>query len=470
MQTRVVFAPQSDFQVPFLSSSADVVLGGGSAGCGKTMGMLLAGARHIHVPDFGGVFFRVTMPEILRKGGLWDEARKIYPLLGGKANNGRHTYTWGSSASLEFAHLNGLDEAHSWHGGQVPLFLFDELTLIDEGAFWYMQSRNRSTCGVRPYVMATCNPDADSWVAKLVDWYIDGREYLKHKVTGDIVKNPRYGLPLRSRAGLLRYWTRVGDDIVWGNTREEVVAQRPDIPLQLVQSFTFIPGKLSDNKILESKDPSYRVKLMGMSRVQRARLLEGNWKIRAEAGDYFKRTEVKMLDEEPGDVVKWVRRWDLAATEPNEVNKDPDWTFGVKMGLRANGRIVVAHAIGVRKRAEEVRELVKKSAAVDGDMVKIGIPKDPGQAGKEQAESYARMLLGYLVYIDAESGPKEARAEPLAAAWQAGNVDVVRGAWNSLYFSQMEGFPSKDVHDDAVDASSGAFSYLTRSTSFYDLV
>jgi hypothetical protein len=28
-----------------------------------------------------------------------------------------------------------------------------------------MTSRNRSTCGVRPYIRATCNPDADSWVA-----------------------------------------------------------------------------------------------------------------------------------------------------------------------------------------------------------------------------------------------------------------------------------------------------------------
>ena len=36
-----------------------------------------------------------------------------------------------------------------------------------------MLSRNRSMCGVRPYVRASCNPDADSWVASFLSWWID---------------------------------------------------------------------------------------------------------------------------------------------------------------------------------------------------------------------------------------------------------------------------------------------------------
>ena len=45
------------------------------------------------------------------------------------------------------------------------LICFDELTHFTAHQFFYMVSRNRSTCGVRPYIRATCNPDADSWVA-----------------------------------------------------------------------------------------------------------------------------------------------------------------------------------------------------------------------------------------------------------------------------------------------------------------
>lgn len=36
-----------------------------------------------------------------------------------------------------------------------------------------MLSRNRSICGVKPYVRATCNPDVDSWVADFISWWID---------------------------------------------------------------------------------------------------------------------------------------------------------------------------------------------------------------------------------------------------------------------------------------------------------
>ena len=64
-----------------------------------------------------------------------------------------------------------------------------------------MVSRNRSTCGMRPYILATCNPDADSWVAGFLAWWID----------------PESGLPVRERAGVVRYYIRVADKIEWAD-------------------------------------------------------------------------------------------------------------------------------------------------------------------------------------------------------------------------------------------------------------
>ena len=55
-----------------------------------------------------------------------------------------------------------------------------------------MLSRNRSTCGVTPYVRATCNPDADSWVAKFIEWWIDQDT----------------GYPIPERSGKLRWFIR----------------------------------------------------------------------------------------------------------------------------------------------------------------------------------------------------------------------------------------------------------------------
>jgi hypothetical protein len=51
---------------------------------------------------------------------------------------------------------------------ELPPIGFDELTHFSESQFFYMLSRNRSMCGVRPYVRATTNPDADSWVATFI--------------------------------------------------------------------------------------------------------------------------------------------------------------------------------------------------------------------------------------------------------------------------------------------------------------
>jgi predicted phage terminase large subunit-like protein len=436
-------------------------------------------ADRFHRPSaFNATVFRRNTTSLRAGGGAWDESQKFYPHLGAKPNGSELYWSFPSGARVKMAHLEYDSTVYDYKSAQIPLIIFDELTEFTAFQFWYMSSRNRSTCGIRPYILAGTNPDAESWVAELIAWWIDQEEFLP-----DGSPNPRYGLAIPERAGVLRYFTRVGDELIWGDTPAEVAANptvREDINAlvaeaaergepttfdqvvsDVVQSLTFIPGKLSENRILERADPKYRGKLMAMTRVERARLLDGNWKVKASAGDYFKRHEVRLLDGVPGDVVRWVRRWDLAATEVSDKNKDPDWTCGVKMGLRADGRYVVADAIFARSRSDDVRELVLRTAGNDTPAVKVVIPQDPAQAGVDQVRSYITMLAGFTASAERETGDKETRAEPFAAQWQHGNVDVVRGAWNAQYFGQMEGFPAKGVKDDAVDASSGAFRALT---------
>jgi predicted phage terminase large subunit-like protein len=250
---------------------------------------------------------------------------------------------------------------------------------------------------------------------------------------------------------------------VWGNSRREVLESVPPgsgVSAVDVQSLTFIPGTLDDNPRMVDRDPRYRGKLLAMTRVNRARLLEGNWKVRASSGSYFKRSDVNVLDIAPANLDAVTRRWDLAASEPTDANKNPDWTCGVKMGRYPDGRFVVLHAEFARKRAGEVRALIDRVAEADGDQCSVGVPQDPAQAGKDQADSYVRDLAGHGVYAERETGDKETRAEPCAAQWQHQNIDVVRGPWNEQFFSQLEAFPDPKVHDDAVDALSGAFRKL----------
>ena len=118
--------------------------------------------------------------------------------------------------------------------------------------------------------------------------------------------------------------------------------------------------------------------------------------------------------------------------------------------------------------AADVRQTILHTAQADKAKygnVRIRLPKDPGQAGKEQAQSYIKFLAGFNVVAVAESGSKEARAEPMAAQWQAGNFDIVYGDWNEQFLFQLENFPESKFKD-MVDAASNGFSELENTEPF----
>lgn len=351
-----------------------------------------------------------------------------------------------------FRHLERDESVHSWQGTEITLLCFDELTHFSEKQFFYMLSRNRSTSNIKPYVRCSCNPDADSWLATFIAWWID-------QETG-------YAIPERS--GKIRYMARINEELVWGNSPKEVVkaANDADYGVEIkesdVKSVSFVLSTINDNQVLLKADPGYMANLKALSIVERERLLYGNWKIKAAKGLFFPRSALPdLLEEVPNDVVRWVRGWDLAATDTDE-GGDPAYTASVLLGKRRNGRYVIADATNNRYKAEKVRDLVKQCAVSDKakyKRVRIRMSVDPGQAGKEQSQSYIKMLAGFSISAVKESGSKESRAEPFAAQWQAGNVDVVAGAWTESLLGQYEAFP-ESKYKDMVDAGSNAFNEL----------
>jgi predicted phage terminase large subunit-like protein len=446
MTARQEIRPQPGPQERFLASSADVVIYGGSAGGGKTFALLLEASRNISVPGFGAVIFRREATQVTNEGGLWDEAMKLYPANGGRPFlSPKRGFRFGKQ-KITFGHLNQESSVLDWQGAQISLVCYDELTHFTRYQFFYMLSRNRSTSGVAPYIRATCNPDADSWLADFLSWWIEQDQ-----------ASPRYGLPIPERAGVIRWMVVIADATCWGDSPQEL-ADRHGIDPDDAKSVTFIPASIYDNPILMQKDPGYLRNLKALSRVERERLLGGNWKVRPAAGMYFPRSDVRVIDAPPPGIVEEVRSWDLAATPPTEENPSPDATAGVRMARTRDGRFVVMHVEMLKGKASKVRSVVRNIAEQDGRRVKITVPQDPGQAGKDQAESYVRELAGYSVGVCRPSHDKVRRAEPFAAQWQAGNVDIVRGHWNDAYLAELEAFP--EGHDDQVDASSDCMSAL----------
>ena len=163
------------------------------------------------------------------------------------------------------------------------------------------------------------NPDADSWVATFIAWWLD---------------DAGYAIP--DRSGVIRWFIRLNNEIHWADGPDDLRQRYPGCE---PKSFTFIPAKLSDNRILMESDPGYLANLMALHPVDRARLLDGNWKVRDEAGKVFERGWFEIVEPEylkqqtQARGVDWeeMRFWDFAATEQSIKGPEPCATAGVKI-------------------------------------------------------------------------------------------------------------------------------------------
>jgi predicted phage terminase large subunit-like protein len=452
------YAPQPGPQTQFCAHSAQIVVYGGAAGGGKSVGLLLDVLRYATHPGYRAVIFRRTSPQITAGGGLWDAASEIYSALGAKSNISAKEWVFPNGAKVAFRHLQHEKHIYDWQGAELDYIGFDEGTHFTNKQFIYLMSRNRSKSGIPTYMRLTCNPDAGSWLAGFLSWWIDQQT----------------GYPIPDRSGKVRYFYRVGDDFLWYSTKREAMAAHPDLArdpttgtLIPPKSVTFIPSKLSDNAIFCAKNPEYRQNLMSQSIVERSRLLDGNWKITAADG-MFRAEWFPVFTEAPVNWKKIIRAWDFAATEPNDKN-DPDYTVGVKMGLDAQGGLWVLDVVRVRYSPARVLETVIATAKADTSKVTQVIEQEPGSSGKYMVSDIRDKIIKelgglYTVQIDKadkRTGDKVTRAQGYSAAAEQGKFRLLAGAWNASFTAEHSEFPF-GAHDDQVDAASSAFRRLTQ--------
>lgn len=446
-----VIAPQPGPQEQFLSTPADVAIYGGAAGGGKTFAELMEPLRHVHNPDFGAVIFRQSYPQIFNEGGLWDESYELYPSCGARPRLSASQWVWPNGATVSMRHLSSDEELDGWGGSQIALIEFDELCEFSERQFWFMFARNRSTCGIRPYIRATCNPDPDSFVAKLISWWI-GKD----------------GYAIPERSGIVRWFIREGGMLLWANSEEECKKLSADPKSARPKSLTFILSRLKDNQKLLAKNPEYLSNVLALLPVDRERLYGdgergGNWKVKAEAGKIFNRGWFTIDPAAPaGGIV--VRFWDFAATKAQQVGtkkKGPDFTAGVRV-RRAKGIWYVEHAVQGRWGPVEIDQYFKSYAKQDAAWARqtraalaVRWEVEPASAGKREAVRMTRMLAGLDAKGIVPQGEKIQRWKPVAAQAQAGNVHLVEGDWNEWFLEHLHNQPLP--HDDTADALAGAF-------------
>lgn len=185
-------------------------------------------------------------------------------------------------------------------------------------------------------------------------------------------------------------------------------------------------------------------------------------------GETFPLDKVRIVPNLPEkrEIRRLVRYWDKAGTSGAGA-----WTCGSLVAEVKRGdmtRWVVLDVVRKQVNAWDRENLIRATAENDKatwGRLTIYVEQEPGSGGLESAERTIANLKGHVAKKDRVTGSKEIRAEPYAAQWQGGNVDLVAAKWNRDFVDEHENFPS-GPYKDQVDATAGAFSKLVNGGNY----
>lgn len=385
-------------QAIFLNHPAEEGLFGGAAGGGKSDGLLAGALQFVDVPDYHALLLRRTYADLALPGALIERAHGWLDGTDARFDKQRYTWRFPSGATITFGYLEHKGDARRYKGTDFQYIGIDELTEVPwKEDYDYLHSRLRRSKGMAVPLRMRC------------------------------ATNP---------GGPGHYWVK------------ELFVESTD-PERI-----FIPALLTENPYIDQE--AYTKSLMKLAPILREMFLHGSWEVVAD-GEVFKREWWPIRYDYPREM-RWVRYWDLAATEGKG-----DFSVGLLLGEQS-GKYWVVDIKRVRESSASVEKLIRQTAQIDGAGVKIVMEQEGGASGKSLIDHYRRdVLRGFAFYGNHPTGSKLVRAMPVSAAAEAGNVVLVKGPnanWLEDFLFETSVFPG-GPHDDIVDALSGAFGVLS---------
>lgn len=469
--------PQSPFQEKYLKSNAKILVVGGAAGSSKSYVGLMRHLRWAHDPNYNGYCIRKNSTTLMKAGGLFQEAialyKKVYPDLKIKWKDQKLVFP--SGASVTFSHYENDAAGQQYQGLQLSNVFYDEATHASEEHIWWLVSRLRTNAKLNPSIWLSCNPDPDSFLFDWVKWWLYPEGH------------PQHGISDPEKNGVTRYCLRIGGDMVWGESPEELIAKygKKELPYDHKKqvkpiAFQVLLGTLVDNPTLMEMQPEYRSNLEALPDVEMRRLLLGDWTAREEGSTYFMRTwcgDEALVEPPASEIVRTVRAYDFAGTLKSSGNPSPDYTACVKMSKLKNGDYFVHNIQRTRILYGDWEKFILENAALDGRNCDIIIPLDPGASAKVATSLLTRSLSeqGYRVRTMKATQSKLDRFRPFSSLAMNGHVQFLKGCAtdfenkihenNSFMYRELEGFnglkrSGESGHDDIVDAISDATSIL----------
>lgn len=491
-----IISPQEGKQKLAANTKVDFMIYGGARGSGKSYLLNMLPLKHIKDKHFQAIFFRRQYDELIGAGGLWDTANELYPKFGAQPNITNLKYTFPAGSDIRMKHMFTEADKERHRGLQYSMVGFDEIDHFSKEQVTFLMTCLRSKAKMDSYMVGTCNPNPDSWVLDIIEWYLDDR-----------------GFPVEEKCGVIRYFVVLDGDFVFADS-EEWFKEHPEERIRnsvfvtnpvsgettyiRPKTFTFINGNVFDNPALIELNPAYVSELQNLPDHERDRQLWGNWYARPTGANFFQRD---WLNEVEAEEIPWLsnhcRAWDKAATQPNDNNKSPDYTacsprFYMREGLyymvwdmhdsikdeKDNDKDVNGK---FRKRSGARDLLIKRQAQHDGEDCHVIFPVDAGAAGKTEFESSAKQLIqeGFVVKSDPmpTNKSKIVRFQPFASACQNGLVHVLRSSFPNkatydAFMKELESFdgePSTSAKkDDWADATASAFNYISRMKTIKD--
>lgn len=448
------------------SDAVIVILGGAYFG-GKTWSLLTDAVEHIDNPDFRCPVFRRTNPSHRMPGGTWPESLKLYFQVGGSPREQPMEWRFPSGAQIEMHQLQYYSNAEQWkRGGQMSRIYFDQLEEFEERMFWALFFRLRSSTGISPKLMGTCNPVPEDdpiggWLNRMVAWWWD----------------PKTGYAIPERSGVKRWFYRVNEELKWYGSKEEAIADNPDLYRETIKSgevrfnpptsLTFISAGIDDNPIGEELNPEYRSKLNQGTRVEKERGKRGNWLIVEQGGALIKPEWFNGRTVEPEEVPPGVdmRGWDKAGSK-QQGNKQTSQTASGKLRM-VPGEGDLPTRWYIMDSTAEYLELHEREAHIravaeeDGTSVAHRIEQEGASGGKDSAQITVATLAGFdVAAIPSKGDDKRERIKAFVSQAAAGNVYLVNGPWKSKLMAAARVFDGGQKGSDRWDAIALAFNQL----------
>lgn len=145
--------------------------------------------------------------------------------------------------------------------------------------------------------------------------------------------------------------------------------EKIDEDIQDKSEIRFISSSYLDNIYLDRKD--YEEYLMGLDRVTREQLMNGNWYATIK-GQLFDESDFHLISNSDFlkiSIIRIIRYWDLAATEVLNDDRlkgsDPDYTAGVLLAKDINGNIYIVDSYEFQLESRNLINEILNTAARD---------------------------------------------------------------------------------------------------------